>query len=237
MRQTVFTPTYNRAKLLPRLYKSLLAQTFKDFTWLIVDDGSSDNTPEVVKQFQDEKLLSIKYVQKPNGGKHTAQWMAYQVATTPYITEIDSDDTLMPDAVENFENAWIDIEANGTTDIAKVSMFATYPQGGIVGTGNFTLDNSTHKTDATWQELVLKRHCHRELVSSLCRSKFLECYNVDNYAWHRGSFLDESIIWSAVGRKYKTRLLNKVGRTVFTDADNSILRQEFAAGREIVGGG
>lgn len=225
MRQTVYTPTYNRAKLLPRLYESLKNQSFKDFEWLIIDDGSTDNTEDVVKSFAAEDAIRIRYVKKENGGKYTAQWKAYQIAETPYITEIDSDDTLMPDAVENFENAWIDIELHKEDDIAKVSMFAVGGDGKTIGVGNFSLPAETYHYDASWHRMVLKDRCNKELVSSVKRSDFMDAYNPQNYQWGIGRFLDESVIWSALGRKYSTRLLNKIGRKVYYDADNSILRQ------------
>ncbi len=225
MRQTVYTPTYNRAKLLPRLYESLKNQTFKDFEWLIIDDGSTDNTEDIVKSFAAENAIRIRYVKKENGGKYTAQWKAYQIAETPYITEIDSDDALMPDAVENFENAWIDIELHKEDHIAKVSMFAVDGDGKTIGVGNFSLPVETYRYDASWHRMVLKDGCHKELVSSVKRSDFMDAYSPLNYQWGIGRFLDESVIWSALGRKYSTRLLNKIGRKVYYDADNSILRQ------------
>lgn len=67
---TVFTPTYNRAHLLPRLYESLVKQTYRDFEWIIVDDGSSDNTAEVVNDWSAD--FPIRFFIKENGGKHTA---------------------------------------------------------------------------------------------------------------------------------------------------------------------
>jgi len=77
-RFSVFTATYNRAKFLPRVYKSLKDQTFKDFEWIIVDDGSTDNTEELVNSFLNEKVLkSIKYIKKENAGKHTAWRVVY----------------------------------------------------------------------------------------------------------------------------------------------------------------
>ena len=72
MKFTVFTPTFNRKELLEKLYKSLQKQTFKDFEWLIVDDGSTDGTKEKVEEFLSEKKLEIKYYFKENGGKQRA---------------------------------------------------------------------------------------------------------------------------------------------------------------------
>lgn len=69
---TIFTPSYNRSHLLPRLYASICAQSFTDFEWLIVDDGSQDDTEDVVQSFVEEGRLDIRYIKQKNGGKHRA---------------------------------------------------------------------------------------------------------------------------------------------------------------------
>jgi glycosyltransferase involved in cell wall biosynthesis len=96
---TVFTPTYNRAYCLSKLYESLKAQSNNDFVWLIVDDGSTDNTEELVKNFIDEKFIDIRYHKKENGGKHTAHNVGVELCETDLFVCVDSDDYLVNDAV------------------------------------------------------------------------------------------------------------------------------------------
>lgn len=91
---TIFTPTYNRAILLKRLYKSLLDQTSKDFMWLIVDDGSIDDTREIVKSFIEERIIEIKYFYQKNTGKPAAHNFAVSIMETDYFVCVDSDDYL-----------------------------------------------------------------------------------------------------------------------------------------------
>ena len=98
---TVFTPTYNRAGNLSKLYESLLAQKNKDFEWLIVDDGSTDGTKEVVEEFIGEKKVDIRYIYKENGGKHTALNIGMHSAKREYFVCIDSDDYLEEDAIDS----------------------------------------------------------------------------------------------------------------------------------------
>lgn len=100
---TIFTPTYNRADKLKRVYDSLIAQTSHNFEWLIVDDGSCDNTESVVKAFKPE-LFPIRYYKKENGGKHTAYNMALRLAEGTYFLCLDSDDWLTKNAVELLYN-------------------------------------------------------------------------------------------------------------------------------------
>ena len=98
---TIFTPAYNRAHLLPVLYESLKEQTNKNFIWLIIDDGSTDDTENIVSKWTKENNgFEITYIKKPNGGKHTAIDMSNKECKTPYIVCIDSDDYLAVDAVE-----------------------------------------------------------------------------------------------------------------------------------------
>lgn len=97
---TVFTPTYNRKHLLLRLYESLRSQTIKDFLWLIIDDGSTDDTGLLVEQWQQENILEIAYIFKENEGMHSAHNVAYNRITTDWNTCIDSDDKMPLNAVE-----------------------------------------------------------------------------------------------------------------------------------------
>ena len=104
---TVFTPAYNRAHTLVRTYESLLEQDCRDFIWLIIDDGSSDNTAELVKKWQQEDPgFEIRYIYKENGGMHTAHNVAYQNIDTELNVCIDSDDCLADDAVNKILNFW-----------------------------------------------------------------------------------------------------------------------------------
>lgn len=103
---TIFTPTYNRAHLIGRVYESLCRQTCRDFEWLIIDDGSTDNTREVIERFQQEGRILIRYIWKENGGLYTGYNTAYANITTPLNVCIDSDDFMPDDAVEIILNTW-----------------------------------------------------------------------------------------------------------------------------------
>ncbi|MEE0913005.1 MAG: glycosyltransferase family 2 protein [Ruminococcus sp.] len=104
---SIITATYNREKCLKTCWESLKKQTCKDFQWIIVDDGSTDNTKEVVKQFKlDSPDMHIDYVYKQNGGKHTAINTSYKYIQGDYSMTLDSDDRLLPNAVEQILKAW-----------------------------------------------------------------------------------------------------------------------------------
>lgn len=104
MRFTVLTPTFNRARTLPRVFASLCAQTFRDFEWLIVDDGSTDETESLVSSWRAD--FPIRCLWQPNRGKHTAVNFGVGVARGFLIAQLDSDDELLPRALEIFDQQW-----------------------------------------------------------------------------------------------------------------------------------
>lgn len=129
---TVFTPAYNRAHTLPRAFEALKKQSDKRFVWLIVDDGSTDNTREVVEDFRKEDCgFKIEYVYKENGGMHTAHNLAYKLIKTELNTCIDSDDTIGDEAVGKILDFW---EKNGSDEYAGIVGFDTDFDGNVIGT-------------------------------------------------------------------------------------------------------
>jgi glycosyltransferase involved in cell wall biosynthesis len=126
---TILTPTYNRSHTLPRLYNSLERQTCKDFNWLIVDDGSTDNTREIVDIFKEKTSMTIDYLLKENGGKHTAINEGVDLVKTKLIFIVDSDDYLTDDAVKTIYDLW---EIYGDS-IGGIWFLDKTPAGNIIG--------------------------------------------------------------------------------------------------------
>ncbi len=130
---TVFTPSYNRAHLLPRCYESMKSQQCKDFIWMIVDDGSTDGTEELVKSWQSENNgFEIQYIYKPNGGMHTAHNTAYENIKTELNVCIDSDDLLADDAVGKTLRFW---KEKGSDKYAGIIALDADFDGNIIGKG------------------------------------------------------------------------------------------------------
>lgn len=130
---TVFTPAYNRAHTLSRTYASLLRQDCKDFVWLIVDDGSSDNTAEQVQSWQQkDNGFEIRYLYKENGGMHTAHNMAYEVIDTELNVCIDSDDCLADGAVKKILDKWCAVKDLGYAGIIGLDADL---EGNLIGKG------------------------------------------------------------------------------------------------------
>ena len=101
MRITVFTPTYNRGYIIENLYQSLRRQSFRDFEWLVVDDGSGDSTAALFAHFQqEENFFPIRYIKTENGGKHRAINKGVSMAAGDLFFIVDSDDCLPEDALQ-----------------------------------------------------------------------------------------------------------------------------------------
>ncbi len=113
MKLTVFTPTYNREKLLPRVYESLCAQTDRDFQWLIVDDGSTDDTEKLVNSWISEGMLSICYHKQENGGKMRAHNTGVKLTNTELFVCLDSDDSFTSTAVSDILMKWSEVADKG----------------------------------------------------------------------------------------------------------------------------
>lgn len=150
---TVFTPTFNRAYCLHHCYESLTRQSCKDFVWLIIDDGSTDYTPNLVKDWIEEEIIEIKYIQQPNQGMHGAHNTAYSNIKTELNVCIDSDDYMPDDAVEKIISFWnkygsnkvsgfigLDSNTNGQIvgskmpeHLKKSTLFDLYNKHGVTG--------------------------------------------------------------------------------------------------------
>lgn len=107
---SIITPTYNRGYILSQCYESLKKQTCKDFEWIIVDDGSTDNTEQVVKSFIEENNVCLSYIRQENGGKHRAHNTAVKEAKGTLTVCVDSDDALAPNAIERIVYEWSNVK-------------------------------------------------------------------------------------------------------------------------------
>ncbi|WKG28848.1 glycosyltransferase family 2 protein [Priestia aryabhattai] len=128
---TVFTPTYNRAYCIHQCYESLKRQTCKDFMWLIIDDGSTDNTKEIVNGWIDENVIKIKYHWQDNQGMHGAHNTAYELIDTELNVCIDSDDYMPDDAVEKIVDMW---KKCGSNEVSGIIGLDANHKNEIIGT-------------------------------------------------------------------------------------------------------
>ena len=129
---TIFTPTYNRAYCLHQVYESLINQNCKDFIWLIIDDGSTDNTRQLVEDWIKEGKIEIQYIFQDNQGMHGAHNTAYKNIVTEINTCIDSDDYVAENAVEKIIKTWQ--ERDKGIKVCGIIGLDAYKDNRIVGT-------------------------------------------------------------------------------------------------------
>jgi len=130
-RLTIFTPTYNRAYCLHKCYESLAKQTNRDFVWLIIDDGSTDDTEELVQSWIIQDKVKIQYIKQANLGMHGAHNTAYELIQTELNVCIDSDDYLADDGVEKILQFW---KAYGSNQVSGIIALDALENGEVIGT-------------------------------------------------------------------------------------------------------
>jgi glycosyltransferase involved in cell wall biosynthesis len=142
MRFTVFTPAYNRGYIIEQLYESLCRQTFRDFEWIVVDDGSTDNTEEVMQDLMArENFFPIIYKKQPNGGKHRAWNRGVELASGELFFGCDSDDYLTDDALEIADRIERSIPEAEKGSFAGICGLKAYQDASVVGK---TFDNAQY---------------------------------------------------------------------------------------------
>lgn len=199
---TVFTPTYNRAHLLKRLYDSLRKQTFKDFEWVIVDDGSKDNTRSVVKslELREESIFSIRYFYQKNGGKHRAINRGIKEAKGELFFIADSDDMLPFNSLEEVFKQYNTIE--GDSSFAGICGLDASFKGQIIGTGlpeDIIDDNSA---SIRYRKGILGDMKEVFITKVIKEFPFPEIENE--------LFCPEVLVWNRIAKKYKLRYFNRV---------------------------
>lgn len=197
---TVLTPTFNRGGRLQSLWDSLQKQTVKDFEWLVVDDGSTDGTKDLIIQLREKSDFPIRYIYKSNGGKHTALNVGIQTICSELIFIVDSDDCVTDDAVESILK--IHKKYRSQNNICGYAFLRAFPDGKVNGK-KFDVDEKIGSyidvrvngddTGADKAE-VFKTHCLKEFP-------FPEYSNE--------KFLGEDLVWVRMARKYEMVHINK----------------------------
>jgi glycosyltransferase involved in cell wall biosynthesis len=197
---TVFTPTYNRAYIISKLYKSLCRQTCQDFEWLVVDDGSTDDTKQLIADFIAEHKIVIRYIQKENGGKHTAINLGAKEAHGELFFIVDSDDYLTDDAVEWITKSSANIMSNDR--FAGVSGTRIHPDGTRIG-GTFPQQHY----DCTALEIRNKYHIDGDLAE-IYKTAVLRNFPFPEFEDER--FSPEALVWNRIASiGYKLRYFDK----------------------------
>ena len=210
-RFSIFTATFNRGDLLKRVYSCLLRQTFKDFEWIIINDGSTDDTDCICKGFIKDNKIPIKYLKKQNGGKHTAWRAAQKLFEGRYEVGADDDDTFPNNMLEIFDRYWSQLEKEKNyDDFWEIRGRCADENGNLIG-GVITKESYI---DSDYNEVFYKYKIKEEMQG--CRKTTVlaneaavpEHFIFDN----KVSNFPEGIRWSRAARKYKTRFISDIVR-------------------------
>lgn len=193
---TILTPTYNRMHTLPRLYESLVSQTCYEFEWLVIDDGSNDDTEILIKTYQEVSPFNIRYLRKMNGGKHTALNFGFREASHDWVFIVDSDDYLKQNTVEVLVN-----EISTVSDcFNSISILKVYEDGSIIG--NKFPSNISSYIEKAYSNVSGDK-------ADLIRLNALEGFSFPEYP--NENFMAESPLFIWLGKKGKTRFVNFEG--------------------------
>lgn len=206
---TIFTPVYNGERHLNRVFKSVTEQLFKDFEWIIINDGSVDNTAVIVKSFiQDHPEIDIIYLEQENSGKHIAWNKAIKIARGKLFVPADADDYFMPYTLLFFFEKW-----NALTQTQQIS---------FSGINVLCFDNDTDNIVGTPfpSDGMITNNIELEYKCKLKGEKW-GCIRVDllksrPFPIIKGSHYPEGYIWLYLGKKYKVICYNTALRRYYT---------------------
>lgn len=201
---TVFTATFNRAHTLPRLYKSLLAQTYDNFEWIIVDDGSRDSTDKIIRGWQKEAWFPIYYLWQENKGKHVAFNCGVLEARGMLFLPLDSDDACVSDALERFAYHWYAISFEKRDGFTGVCALCMDQNGKLVGDLFPFNPTDSDSMEIRYRYRVKGEKWGFNRTDVLKRFPFPEHENM--------KFILEGFVWKGIARFYKTRFVNEILR-------------------------
>ena len=196
---TIFTPTYNRAYKLKELFDSLMSQTFNDFEWVVVDDGSTDGTEPLIAQFKNKAPFPIKYIKTPNGGKHRAINEGVRKASGSLFFIVDSDDNLPQDALQIIATEWGSISPERQNELAGLC-----GERNIIGSKNDSFPFESLECSA--MDLTYKYNIYFD-KSEIFRTEVLKQYPFPTFESEK--FVPESFIWNLITNKFPMHYFNK----------------------------
>ena len=195
---TVLTTTYNRAHLLPRVFDSLRQQTLPDFEWVVVDDGSTDATAEVVGRLAARSGFPVHHHDQANGGKHTAINRGVQEAKGFFIAILDDDDRFLPEALERCRDVWHSIPAGQRERFVGITGVCVDVDGEVTG----SLPRDPMDSDPIDLKL-------RNLKGERWGVQRNDVLREFPFPTDLGKFVTESLVWNRIASRYRTRYVNQ----------------------------
>lgn len=204
---TFFTPTYKRPSFIKRIYECLISQTDKRFVWILVNDGSGDNTDEVATEFLEKEEIPMLFISKSNGGKHSAFEVAFTNCESGYFQCMDDDDLYSPYSVHTFLHEWERIKREGMENkIGAIRTISLYENGNIVASKKLNNAIGTRVDQTTYESNFLK---HEHMENWTCyRTSALRCIELfpkDYWMHDQHKFYTEQLWQGRFARKFLCR--------------------------------
>jgi glycosyltransferase involved in cell wall biosynthesis len=203
---TIFTPTYNRAHTLHRVYDSLCSQTLRDFEWLVIDDGSTDNTPALVAGWTNAAKFPIRYFKQDHAGKHIAHNLAVREARGRFFLPLDSDDACLPHALERMVYHWNSIPQPDRVSYSGVDGLCIDQRGKIIGD-----QFPSNPFDANMREQCYVYRVRGEKWGST----LTEIVRKIPFPEIKGTYIPEGTLWLQLAKKYRKRCVNEIFRIYY----------------------
>ena len=225
---TVFTGTHNRAHTLRRPYDSLCAQTFRDFEWLVIDNESTDGTPELMAELAAAAPFPVRYEWQHNIGHHGSVNRAVREARGRLFVILDSDDAAVPEALERFKAIWDAIPEDERDGFSGVSALCRNEHGEALG-GPFPFD----PTDSNATEIRYRYHVMGERWG-FQRTDVMREFPYPTIPGYLG-MMSGRIAWGAIGRRYRTRYVNEYLGVVTEDQPDTLTKGTHDPRRDAIG--
>ena len=222
---TLFTPTFNRSACLFRLYNDMLRQTDKRFCWLVVNDGSKDETNDVMQSILEREEIPILYLEKENGGKHSAFKCALQECKTRYFICMDDDDKYSDDAVSFFLNKWKDAAKLRGGQIGAIRTLTMRSDSSYICTPALKYEELGMEYVATTLECQYehKRRMENWTCYETAKLRSVELFPTNYWMSPQHKFFSESIWQGRFARKYSCLYVN-IALREYAETSDSILR-------------
>jgi len=214
---SIFTPVYNRADTLERVFKSLNAQTFKDFELILINDGSKDNSHELAQHLMKTANFTVNYINNEHNQHKMACFMqAIQVAKGQFILPFDSDDECTADALQVFKNEFDSIPEEKKEMISGVTCLCNDQFGNLVGE---PFQSSPLYSNTFKQQLY---HPNASEKWGFTKTEILKSIQINKAIFSRG-YIPEGVVWELIANQgYETKYINETLRTYYLDTKNAI---------------
>ena len=218
---TVFTATYNRRHTLLRLFESLDTQTLRDFEWVVVDDGSTDETGELMRELEQRASFPLRYYYQSNGGKHVASNLAVDLAEGELFATLDSDDVLAPRALERLAKHWGEIPEGQRKEFSGVNCLCATEDGAIIGDSFPAGSSSAGVLDS--DPIAMMRFRLAGDKWGFHRTDIMRQFRFPEFAGE--TYIPDGLLWQRIGSQYRIRYVNEPLRILYFDEQDCMSKR------------